>query len=93
MLTKEEVKHIATLARIGMSEKDLETFSHDLTAILDWIEQLKEVDVEGVEPTAHITGVHNATREDNDSEFDGRKGITGLFPEEKNGYNKVKSVF
>jgi aspartyl-tRNA(Asn)/glutamyl-tRNA(Gln) amidotransferase subunit C len=92
MISKEEVKHIASLARIGLDKKEVEKFSHDLSAVLDWIDQLKEVDVKGVEPTAHITGMDNISREDKNREFGNKEGIVKLFPEEKNGYDKVKSV-
>jgi aspartyl-tRNA(Asn)/glutamyl-tRNA(Gln) amidotransferase subunit C len=92
MISKDEVKHIAGLARIGMNEKEVDKFSHDLSSILDWIEQLKEVDITGVEPTAHITGLENKFREDKIQDFENKEGIVKLFPESKNGYDKVKSV-
>lgn len=92
MLSKNEVKHIAGLARIGLDEKELEKYSKDLSSILDWVEQLKEVDVSGIEPTAHITGLENVTRKDKAREFGNRNGIVKLFPEEKDGYDKVKSI-
>lgn len=92
MISKDEVNHIAGLARIGLDEKELEKFSKDLSSILDWVEQLKEVKVEGVEPTAHIAGVANVTREDEVKEFRSREGIIESFPEEKDGYDKVKAV-
>ena len=92
MISADEVKHIAALARIGLDEKEIEKFSHDLSSILDWIKQLDEVDVSGVLPTAHITGMNNVNREDNVSDFLGKEKIVELFPESKNGYDKVKSV-
>jgi aspartyl-tRNA(Asn)/glutamyl-tRNA(Gln) amidotransferase subunit C len=92
MISKDEVKHIAGLARIGVSEEEVEKFSTDLSSILDFVEQLKEVDVSNVEPTAHITGLENRMRDDKVRDFENKEGISKLFPEEKNGYNKVKSV-
>lgn len=92
MISKKEVKHIAGLARIGVSEEEIEKFSQDLSSILDWIEQLKEVDISGVEPTAHITGLENKLRGDRMEDFENKEGIKKMFPEEKNGYDKVKSV-
>jgi len=92
VISEEEVRHIASLARIGLSEEEVGKFSKDLSLVLDWIDELKKVDVENVEPTAHITGVENETREDNFSDFNNKNGIIKLFPEEKNGYDKVKSV-
>lgn len=92
MISKEEVQHIAGLARIGLDEKEIEKFSKDLSSILDWVEQLKKVDVSGVELTSHITGVANVMREDKAGSFNNLDGIKKLFPEEKDGYDKVKSV-
>jgi aspartyl-tRNA(Asn)/glutamyl-tRNA(Gln) amidotransferase subunit C len=92
MISKEEVKHIASLARIGLGEEEVEKYSKDLSAVLDWIDELKKVDVENVEPTAHIAGMDSISREDGNKEFENRKGIVKLFPEEKSGYDKVRSV-
>jgi aspartyl-tRNA(Asn)/glutamyl-tRNA(Gln) amidotransferase subunit C len=93
MITKDDVKHIAGLARIGMDNKEIEKYQKDMSAILDWIEQLKEVDVAGVEPTAHIAGVNNITREDKTENFIDEDKLVGLFPEKKERYDKVKSIF
>jgi aspartyl-tRNA(Asn)/glutamyl-tRNA(Gln) amidotransferase subunit C len=92
MITKKEVQHIANLARIGLDEKEVKKYSQDLSSILDWVEQLKEVDIAGAEPTAHITGMENVAREDKAQEFNNKDGIVGLFPESKDGYDKVKSI-
>jgi aspartyl-tRNA(Asn)/glutamyl-tRNA(Gln) amidotransferase subunit C len=92
MISKDEVKHVAGLARIGVTEKELEGFSHDLSATLDWIKQLDEVDATKILPTAHITGMNDVSREDNIGSFINREKIVELFPESKNGYAKVKSV-
>ena len=92
MITKDEVQHIAGLARIGMEEKEIAKFTTELSAVLDWIDQLKEVDVEGVEPTAHITGMENRLRKDAEGKFENSKAIVDLFPDKKDNYGKVKSV-
>lgn len=92
MISKEETKHIAGLARIGANEKEVEKFSEDLSAILDWVEELKKADVSGVAPADHITGMENKTREDEAREFENKEGIKKLFPEEKNGYDRVRAV-
>ncbi|NTV40933.1 MAG: Asp-tRNA(Asn)/Glu-tRNA(Gln) amidotransferase subunit GatC [Candidatus Moranbacteria bacterium] len=94
MLSKEEIQHIATLARIGLNEKDLEKYSHDLSEILDYFKKLDEVDVEGIEPIGHITGMKNIFRTDACVDFGsiGEKAIMKNVPQEKDGYIKVKSV-
>ena len=53
MITKEEVKHIAKLARLGLTEEEITKFQRELSKILDYIEKLKEVDISKVEPTSH----------------------------------------
>lgn len=63
-LSKEDVKHIATLARLEMSEEEMEKFSKQLSAILEHAKLLEEVDTEGVEPIAQITGLEHVTEKD-----------------------------
>lgn len=92
MISEEEVKHIAGLARIGLNEKDIEKFSKDLSAVLDWVKEFQAVDVAGVSPMAHITGMENVTREDKTREFLGKDKIVELFPDKKDGFGKVKSI-
>lgn len=53
MISKEEVEHIAKLARLGLTKEEIKKFQKDISAILDYFEMLKEVDVSKVEPTFH----------------------------------------
>ena len=86
--------HIATLARVGVSEKDVEKYQHDLSEILDYFKKLEELDVEGVEPIGHITGMLNKFRNDANEDFGskGKEAILNNAPEKKDEYIKVKSV-
>lgn len=63
-LTKDQVHHVAKLARLGLSESEVEKFQTQLSNILDYVEQLNEVDTEGVSPTAQVTGLANVKRDD-----------------------------
>ena len=63
-LTQDQVRHIAKLARLRLSDTEVEKFAGELTSILGFIEKLSEVDTEGVEPTAQVTGMENRFRED-----------------------------
>lgn len=63
-LTREQVVHVAKLARLGLTEAEIEKFQSQLSSILDYVEQLNEVDTEGVPPTAQVTGLLNIKRED-----------------------------
>lgn len=55
---------IAHLARLEFDEKDAEKMIRDMSAIVDWVEQLKEVDTEGVEPLTTMSSEINMLRED-----------------------------
>jgi len=95
MITKEEVKHIAKLARLGLSEKEIGKFQKELSSILDYVEKLKEVDISNIEPTSHSVLVENIMREDIEkSKIKNQKSkkLLELAPETKNGYLKTKSI-
>jgi aspartyl-tRNA(Asn)/glutamyl-tRNA(Gln) amidotransferase subunit C len=59
-----EVEHVATLARIELGEDEREGHSETLSSILEFFDRLKEVDTEGVPPTAHVLDLTNALRPD-----------------------------
>ncbi|MDF1543958.1 MAG: Asp-tRNA(Asn)/Glu-tRNA(Gln) amidotransferase subunit GatC [bacterium] len=63
-LEKDEIKRIAALARLQLSENDLEKLSHDLTVVVDYFEQMTEVDTTGVEPRGQSVGTSGELRED-----------------------------
>jgi aspartyl-tRNA(Asn)/glutamyl-tRNA(Gln) amidotransferase subunit C len=75
MITPEQVKHIAKLARLGLQDQDVEKFSGQLSSIMDYVEKLKEVDVKNVEPTSQVTGLENVMREDVESRFSNRDDL------------------
>ena len=63
-LSAEQVRDIARLARIAVTDEEVEKFRTELSGILEYVEQLNEVDVEGVEPTSQVTGLENRWRTD-----------------------------
>ena len=63
-LSTEDVKKIATLARLKLSDDEVQQMSKELDAIVGYVEQLREVDTEGIEPIAQVTGLVNVVRED-----------------------------
>lgn len=63
-LTREDVLKLARLARLDLSEEEVEEFKGELSAILQYVEQLQNVDVDGLEPTNQVTGLTNVTRPD-----------------------------
>ena len=59
-----QVRQVAKLARLELTEEEIVKFSGELSSILEYIEKLNELDVEGVEPLAHCLPIHNVFRED-----------------------------
>lgn len=95
MLSKEETEHIAKLARLGLSESEVAKYQKDLSAILGYIDKLKEADVEGVKPFTHSIDVSNVLRKDAKTERTAEElaKLRSQMPQTKDGYLKVKSIF
>ncbi|MGH8015202.1 MAG: Asp-tRNA(Asn)/Glu-tRNA(Gln) amidotransferase subunit GatC [Candidatus Zixiibacteriota bacterium] len=63
-LTKEQVEHIAVLARLNLSPKEIEKFTQELAVILEYVDQLKSVNTDGVEPQDQFITAENVFRSD-----------------------------
>jgi aspartyl-tRNA(Asn)/glutamyl-tRNA(Gln) amidotransferase subunit C len=63
-ITPDEVRHVARLAQLELGDDELEAIRLDLDAVLGYVDQLKELDVDGVEPTTHAVPLHLALRRD-----------------------------
>lgn len=64
MIDREQVLHVARLARLRLSDEEVETMAGELSHILEHIERIGELDLEGVPPTSHVVDVANALRAD-----------------------------
>ena len=91
-LTPDEVRHIALLARVGGSDEDVERFSGQLSSILDYFEELKQVDTDGVPPTAYALDLHNVLRADETAPCTSHADILANAPAQENGYFRVRAV-
>jgi aspartyl-tRNA(Asn)/glutamyl-tRNA(Gln) amidotransferase subunit C len=69
-LTKEQVSHIAKLARINLTEAEVEKFTNQMGNILGFFEKLNEVDTTGIPETNQVTGMQNVSREDKVVDFE-----------------------
>ena len=95
MISKEQTKHIAKLARIELNKKEIEKYQGELSKILDYIEKLKEVNVEGIQPMSHPVEIKNVMREDKrKQEEEGKIGekLLEMMPDKKNRYLKTKGI-
>jgi aspartyl-tRNA(Asn)/glutamyl-tRNA(Gln) amidotransferase subunit C len=64
VIDRDQVLHVARLARLRLSEDEVERMSSELSSILGHIEKIEELDLDDVEPTAHVVEVENVLRED-----------------------------
>lgn len=94
MISKQDVQHIAKLARIKLTEEEIKKFGADLSSILDYFKMLKEVDTDKVEPTFHPSEIkENVMREDKAKPDNKADVLIKQAPAEKDRYIKVKAVF
>jgi aspartyl-tRNA(Asn)/glutamyl-tRNA(Gln) amidotransferase subunit C len=91
-LTREEVQHIAQLARVGVSDADVERFQKQLSVILDHFEALRAVDTEGVPPTAHTLPLSNVEREDAARPSCPKETVLANAPQVHDGFLRVRRV-
>ncbi len=91
-LDKATVAHIAALARIRLSEAELEPLVGELSQILTWVEQLNEVDTSGVVPMASVAASGLPMREDRVTDGECREAILGNAPRSAKGFFAVPKV-
>ncbi|MGA2758262.1 MAG: Asp-tRNA(Asn)/Glu-tRNA(Gln) amidotransferase subunit GatC [Solirubrobacteraceae bacterium] len=64
MIEREEVRHVARLARLALSDEEVDRMAVELAGVLDHIATIEQLDLDTVEPTSHVVAVENALRED-----------------------------
>lgn len=92
-LGKQELEHLAKLARIELDPKEEEKLLKDLGNILDYFKELQELDTANVPPMTGGTDLRSVFREDGERENTNRGAGVEAFPEKKDGYLKVPPVF
>ncbi|RSL33888.1 Asp-tRNA(Asn)/Glu-tRNA(Gln) amidotransferase subunit GatC [Salibacterium salarium] len=91
-ITKDQVRHVAHLARLSVTEDEVDTFTEQLDAIIGFAEQLNELDTENVEATTHVLDIHNVLREDEQRPSLDREEALKNAPDQEDGQVKVPSV-
>lgn len=93
-LDRKEIEHIANLARLELTEEELEKYGSQLSDVLSYIEQLKEVNTENIEPTAQVIGMANVLRADEVENWPEDEIEVALkdSPEKEDRFIKVKRV-
>ncbi|MGB8354032.1 MAG: Asp-tRNA(Asn)/Glu-tRNA(Gln) amidotransferase subunit GatC [Chthoniobacteraceae bacterium] len=87
-----DVRYIAQLARLTLSEKEIETFQSQLSQVLKYVEKLREVDTTGVEPTAHTNPLYNVFRKDESRDWLTAEQALANAPRQANGLFVVTKV-
>jgi aspartyl-tRNA(Asn)/glutamyl-tRNA(Gln) amidotransferase subunit C len=91
-VSHEQVRHIAKLARIGMSDAEIEALVPELNNILGWVEQLGEVDTDGVEPLTAVIDQKLRLRDDVVNDGNIRDAVLANAPDTQHGFFAVPKV-
>ncbi|WP_066367054.1 Asp-tRNA(Asn)/Glu-tRNA(Gln) amidotransferase subunit GatC [Neobacillus fumarioli] len=91
-ISTEQVKHVANLARLAISEEETEKFTKQLDAIITFAEQLNELDTENVAPTYHVLDMKNVLREDMPKPGLPREEVLKNAPNVQDGQFKVPAI-
>lgn len=92
-LTRDDVLKLAQLAQLELSEDEIQALTGELSAILQYVEQLAEADVAGLKPTNQVTGLTNVTREDSARDYGYEPAdLLKNVPEVKDNQIKTKRI-
>lgn len=91
-ITKEEVEHVATLARLALSPEEVEAMAAELGTILSYVDTLRELDVSHVPPTSHAVDLVCPLREDEPGESLSREEALSQAPDVEDGLFRVPKI-
>jgi aspartyl-tRNA(Asn)/glutamyl-tRNA(Gln) amidotransferase subunit C len=91
MIDRDQVLHVARLARLRLTDDEVARMASELSTILDHIEKISELELEDVEPTSHVVEVENVLRADEPRESWPRERILDLAPDAADGGFRVPS--
>ena len=91
-ISEEEVRHVAKLSRLRLGDDEVRHFADQLSAVLDYISKLNELDVENVEPMAHAADVTNVLRDDDPKPPLAVEGVLAGAPDASGQFFKVPKV-
>jgi aspartyl-tRNA(Asn)/glutamyl-tRNA(Gln) amidotransferase subunit C len=92
-LSADEVRKVADLARLELSEADVEIMARQLSAIIDYINQLEQVNTDNVEPLAHALDLHDVFRDDVPGQSLSEDEALANAPARKDNFYSVPAVF
>lgn len=91
-ISSEQVKHVADLARLEVTDEEAEKLSKDLSELMQQIDLLQKVDTENVEPTINVASLNNVMRNDEPKELVTQEEVLKNAPDAKDGFFRVPSI-
>jgi aspartyl-tRNA(Asn)/glutamyl-tRNA(Gln) amidotransferase subunit C len=91
VIDREQVLYVARLARLKLSDEEVERMSGELSGILEHVERISELDLDGVEPTSHVIGLENVLRPDEPRPSWSREQVIERAPDPADGSFRVPS--
>ncbi len=91
-ISKQEVEHVAKLARLELSEEEKEKLTDQLSNILTYVEKLNELDTTGIEPTSHVLDIRNVMRDDVAASSLPQERALANAPDKAAGHYKVPKI-
>lgn len=91
-ITREQVEHVARLARLELTEEEKNLFTGQLDSILAYVDKLNELDTEGIVPTSHAVPMENAFREDEVATSIGVENALANAPDRSESFFRVPKV-
>ena len=91
-LSHEEVRHIAELAKLGVTDEEVERFSRQLSDVLDYVDMLNELDTDEISPTAQVIAVQNVTRTDEPCESLSPEEVLANAPDREGDRFRVHAI-
>lgn len=91
-MTKDQVEHVALLARLALDEEEKERYTTQLAKILEYAAILNELDTADVPPTAHVLSLQNVFREDHVGPHLPPDAVVGNAPDKEDGFFKVPRI-
>ncbi len=87
-----EIDHVALLARLELKDEEKKLFSKQVGSIIEYVDQLNELDIDDVEPTAHVLPIKNVFREDELRDSLPREKALQNAPRESDGFYRVPKI-
>lgn len=91
VIDREQVLHVARLARLKLTDEEVERMAGELSGILEHVDRISQLDLDGVEPTSHVIALENVLRPDEPRPSWGREHVLGPAPDPASGSFRVPS--